>query len=98
MEISKNVLSKIEGWIEDCSDFEDDFNINQFKKGGRLVKKNKKNKIHIKKSNEGKFTASAERAGMGVQEYARKVMSDPNASPKLKKRANFAIQASKWKH
>ena len=54
--------------------------------------------IHIKKENKGKFTAAAKRAGMGVQEYARKVLKDPNASPTLKKRANFARNAAKWKH
>jgi len=54
--------------------------------------------IHIKKENRGKFTAAAKRAGMGVQAYARKVLADPNASGTLKKRANFARNASKWKH
>lgn len=38
----------------------------------------------------GTFTRSASRAGMGVQEYARKVLADPNASGDLKKKANFA--------
>lgn len=55
-------------------------------------------KIHIKKKNRGKFTAAAKRAGMSVQQYASKVLNDPNASPQLKKRANFARNASKWKH
>ena len=41
----------------------------------------KGSKIHIKKENRGKFTAAAKRAGMGVQEYASKVLRDPNASP-----------------
>ena len=58
----------------------------------------KGSKIHIKKENRGKFTAAAKRAGMGVQEYASKVLNDPNASPQLKKRANFARNAKKWKH
>ena len=58
----------------------------------------KGSKIHIKKKNRGKFTAAAKRAGMGVQEYASKVLKDPNASPQLKKRANFARNAKKWKH
>lgn len=52
--------------------------------------------IHIKKENRGKFTAAAKRAGMGVQEYAKKVLKDPNASATLKKRANFARNAAKW--
>lgn len=58
----------------------------------------KGSKIHIKKENRGKFTAAAKRAGMGVQEYANKVLRDPNASPQLKKRANFARNAKRWKH
>lgn len=52
--------------------------------------------IHIKKKNEGKFTASAKKAGEGVQEHAHEVMNNPNASGLEKKRANFAIQAKKW--
>lgn len=55
--------------------------------------------IHIKKKNRGKFTASAKRAGMGVQEYARHVLANKERySPTLVKRANFARNASKWKH
>ncbi len=54
--------------------------------------------IHIKKKNRGKFTAAAKRAGMGVQAYAKKVLTSSSASPTLKKRANFARNASKWKH
>lgn len=54
--------------------------------------------IHIKKKNRGKFTASAKRAGKSVQQHARDVLADPNATPLQKKRANFARNASKWKH
>ena len=57
-----------------------------------------KSGIHIKAKNKGKFTASAKAAGQGVQEHAHSVMSNPNASPLQKKRANFAIQAAKWRH
>lgn len=53
-------------------------------------------KIHIKKKNRGKFTASARRAGEGVQEHAHNVMNNPNSTPLQRKRANFAIQAKKW--
>lgn len=63
------------GYIKDAVNF-----IPSYKDGG----------IHIKKKNRGKFTAAAKRAGMGVQAYAKKVLKDPNASPTLKKRANFA--------
>ena len=64
-------------------------NILTFKKGGR---------IHIKEKNRGKFTKSAKAAGESVQEHAAKVLSDPNATPLQKKRANFARNAAKWKH
>lgn len=64
-------------------------NIQTFKKGGR---------IYIKKKNRGKFTKSAKAAGESVQEHAAKVLSDPNATPLQKKRANFARNAAKWKH
>lgn len=55
--------------------------------------------IHIKPENRGKFTAAAKRAGMGVQEYARHVLANKEKhSSTLVKRANFARNASKWKH
>ncbi len=53
--------------------------------------------IHIKKKNRGKFTESAKRAGKSVQQHARDVINNPNATTLQKKRANFAIQAKKWK-
>ena len=73
------------------------FNINQpiessirYKSGG---------KIYIKPSNRGKFTDSAKRAGMSVQEYARHILANKDKySSTLVKRANFARNASKWKH
>lgn len=61
-----------------------------FKKGG--------SGIHIKKKNRGKFTKSAKAAGQSVQEHARAVLNDPNATPLQKKRANFARNAAKWHH
>ena len=64
-------------------------NILTFKKGGG---------IHIKEKNRGKFTKSAKAAGESVQEHAAKVLSDPNATPLQKKRANFARNAAKWHH
>lgn len=54
--------------------------------------------IHIKKKNRGKFTKSAKQHGMSVQEYARKVVNDPNATTLQKRRAQFAINAKKFKH
>lgn len=68
----------------------DKMNILQFLKNG--------SGIHIKKKNRGKFTASAKAAGQTVQEHARSVLNDPNATPLQKKRANFARNAAKWKH
>ena len=60
--------------------------------------KGKDSGIHIKKANRGKFTAAAKRAGMGVQAYARKILSAPKGkySSTLRKRANFAANAAKW--
>lgn len=70
-----------------------------FKKGGRLVPKHKNGSgIHIKPENKGKFTASAKKAGQSVQEHAKSVLNNPNATPLQKKRANFARNAAKWKH
>ena len=55
-------------------------------------------KIHIKKENRGKFTKSAKAAGQSVQEHAKSVLNNPNATPLQKKRANFARNAAKWHH
>ena len=55
-------------------------------------------KIHIKKENRGKFSKSAKAAGQSVQEHAKSVLNDPNATPLQKKRANFARNAAKWHH
>lgn len=52
-------------------------------------------KIHIKKENRGKFTKSAKAAGQSVQEHAKSVLNNPNATPLQKKRANFARNAAK---
>lgn len=55
--------------------------------------------IHIKPENKGKFTAFAKRKGMGVQEAARHVLANKDKySSTQVKRANFARNASKWKH
>lgn len=51
--------------------------------------------IKIDPKNEGKFTAKAKRAGMGVQAYAKKVLAAPEGrfSPETRKQANFARNA-----
>lgn len=68
-----------------------------FRYGNKLVKKDKNgSKIHIKKKNRGKFTKSAKESGQSVQEHARSVLNDPNATPLQKKRANFARNAASW--
>lgn len=62
--------------------------------GGSLFKEGG---IMIKKENRGKFTESANRANMGVQEYARHILANKeDYSPTLIKRANFARNAAKW--
>jgi len=57
-----------------------------------------KKPIKIKESKRGTFTAAAKKSGQSVQQKARSVLSDPNASPAMKKKANFARNAAKWKH
>lgn len=62
------------------------YNIGAF--GGPLFKDGG---IMIKKENRGKFTESANRANMGVQEYARHILANKeDYSSTLIKRANFA--------
>lgn len=68
------------------------YNVEAF--GGSLFKEGG---IMIKKENRGKFTESANRANMGVQEYARHILANKeDYSPTLIKRANFARNAAKW--
>lgn len=65
------------------------FNNNEMKHGG----------IHINPANKGKFTSWAQAHGMGVQEAASHVMANKeDYSSTIVKRANFARNASKWKH
>ena len=53
--------------------------------------------IHIAPSKRGTFTAAATKHGMGVQEFASKVLRNKeDYSPSLVKKANFARNASKW--
>ena len=55
--------------------------------------------IHINPANKGKFTASAQHAGMGTQEFARHVLANKeDYSSTQVKRANFAHNAAGWKH
>ena len=64
-----------------------------------IVELYKKGGIHINPKNKGKFTASAKRAGMGVQEYANHILANKDKySATLVKRANFARNAKRFKH
>lgn len=66
-----------------------DWQRNQKKEGG----------IHIAPSKRGTFTAAATKHGMGVQEFASKVLRNKDSySPAMVKKANFARNASKWNH
>ena len=54
--------------------------------------------IYIKPSKRGTFTAAATKHGMGVQEFASKVLANKeDYSPAMVKKANFARNASRWK-
>jgi len=66
--------------------------------GGRILYA-KGGGIHIKKSHKGLFTAKAKAAGMSVQAFARHVLANKEKySAATVKQANFARNASKWKH
>jgi hypothetical protein len=54
--------------------------------------------IKINPANKGKYTARAKANGNTVQEQARKDLANPNVSPTVKKRANFARNAKGFKH
>ena len=62
--------------------------------------KNSGKDIHIDKNKRGTFTRAAKAHGMGVQEFAHKVLSAPKGkySSNMRKKANFARNASKFKH
>nr|DAG99966.1 MAG TPA: capsid protein [Crassvirales sp.] len=56
-------------------------------------------KIYIKPSKKGTFTAAAKKHGKSVQSFASQVLANKeNYSPAMVKKANFARNASKWKH
>lgn len=53
--------------------------------------------IHIKPSKRGTFTAAATKHGMGVQEFASRVLANKDKfSPAMIKKANFARNAKNW--
>ncbi len=58
-----------------------------------------KTDIKIKESKKGTFTRAAKKRGMGVQEFAKKVMANKDRySDAMVKKANFARNATKWEH
>lgn len=60
-------------------------------------KKHKNGGIHIAPSKHGTFSAAATKHGMGVQEFADRVLRNKDSySPAMVKKANFARNASKW--
>ena len=55
--------------------------------------------IYIKPSKRGTFTAAAKKRGLSVQSFASKVLNNPsNYSKAMRKKAQFAKNASKFKH
>lgn len=50
----------------------------------------KKHKIHIKPENKGKFNATKKKTGKSTEELTK------SKNPVTKKRAVFALNASKW--
>lgn len=54
--------------------------------------------IRIKPANKGKFTAYAKSKGETVQQAATAVLKNKKASSTLRKRAQFAKNAAKFKH
>lgn len=53
--------------------------------------------IHIKPSKRGTFTKAAKQRGMSVQGFANRVLRNPSKySAAMRKKANFARNASKW--
>jgi hypothetical protein len=72
---------------EDIEDFEKYSGMLQYKDGG----------IYIKPSKRGSFTAAAKKRGIGVQEFAQKIMANrDNYSSAMVKKANFARNSANW--
>ena len=95
LEKNKRALDRI--FEEQEAQKDDNFANDVFAFGGTMMYKD--GGIHIKPENRGKFTAAAKRAGKSVQEYASQILAHKeNYSSTLVKRANFARNASKFKH
>lgn len=87
------------GYIKDAVNFIEDLGKGDYTGAAIPVPSYKNGGIHIKKSKRGTFKAAAKKAGMGVQEYANKVLKKGSkASPAMKKKAVFARNSAKWNH
>lgn len=85
----------------DATDIQQDLNAmaNFIAYGGPLNKFSEGGNIYIKPSKRGTFTAAAKKHGKSVQSFASQVLANKeNYSPAMVKKANFARNASKWKH
>lgn len=85
----------------DATDIQQDLNAmaNFIAYGGPLNKFSEGGNIYIKPSKRGTFTAAAEKHGKSVQSFASQVLANKeDYSPAMVKKANFARNASKWKH
>lgn len=69
----------------------------QLRKKLKLPKFGSGKDINIKKSKCGTFTKAAKQHGMSVQSFANRVLRNPSKySAAMRKKANFAHNASKW--
>ena len=85
--------------IEDAGKISDKqyYNIMEEVAINKQINEKKNGGIHIAPSKRGTFTAAATKHGMGVQEFASKVLRNKDSySPAMVKKANFARNASKW--
>ena len=97
MEYTQNQLSKFQQLFQNNSELNSPIKLGNYLNPIESYKKG--HKIRIKKENRGKFTESAKKAGMGVQEFASHVLSNKNRySTTLVKRANFAKNAKSFNH
>lgn len=69
----------------------------QLRKKLKLPKFDRGKDIRIKPSKRGTFTKAAKQHGMSVQGFANRVLRNPSKySATMRKKANFARNASKW--
>ena len=86
IEKARVIKLALDNGVSDINTIRDTYNI--YSKGGS---------IHIDPSKKGTFTAAAKKHGMGVQEFASRVLANKeNYSPAMVKKANFARNASHW--